>query len=178
MGTISILVAVSENGVIGRDNSLPWQLPDDLKRFKALTMGHTLIMGRKTYDSIGSPLPGRTSIVISRREDYSPEGVEVRRSIDAALESATSDDIFIIGGAEIYSQTFEHADRLLITRVSAEIQGDSSSGLLTGTIYAKWAHFKISGKGTYDAQFVIGSLNVPGQGDVELTWRNEPHVFA
>ncbi len=126
---LSIIVAVAKNGVIGRDGGLPWRLSADLRRFKRLTMGHAILMGRKTWESIGRPLPGRTSIVISGQADYSPghEEVLVASSVEQALEMADGcgkDEAFVIGGAQIYSTTLPHADRLLITRVQAEVEGD------------------------------------------------------
>jgi dihydrofolate reductase len=117
---ISIIAAVSDNNVIGRANGLPWHLSTDLKRFKALTMGHPMVMGRKTFDSIGRVLPGRRTIVITRHQIETP-GVEVVRSVDDALV----DGAFICGGAEIYAQTIHRASRMYLTRVHAEIEGDA-----------------------------------------------------
>ncbi len=121
----SIIVAISENNVIGRDGGLPWHLSADLQRFKRLTMGCLIIMGRKTYESIGRPLPGRTSIVVTRQDDYQPAGVLVAPSLDQALDIAqTDDEAFVIGGAEIYRQALPRANRLVVTRVHATIDGD------------------------------------------------------
>jgi len=125
---ISIIVAVSENGVIGKDNQLLWRLPDDLKRFKKLTLGHPIIMGRKTFDSIGKPLPGRTSIVITRNRNFSMEDVIAVHNIEEALQEAAkleADEAFIIGGGELYSATLAIADRLYITEVNTIISGDT-----------------------------------------------------
>ena len=125
---VSFIVAVSENGVIGSDNQLPWRLPDDLKRFKRLTMGSPMIMGRKTYDSIGKPLPGRTTIVLTRSNDYQPEGVEVVHSLDDALKLARSlsaEEVFVIGGGEIFNQAMELAGRIYLTKVLTHIEGDT-----------------------------------------------------
>ncbi|TDE18588.1 dihydrofolate reductase [Dyadobacter psychrotolerans] len=125
---ISIIVAVSENRVIGKDNQLLWRLPDDLKRFKKLTFGHPIIMGRKTFDSIGKPLPGRTSIVVTRDRNFSMEGVIAVHSVREALEEAEkleTDETFIIGGGELYSLTLALADRLYITEVNTIISGDT-----------------------------------------------------
>src|SRR5580765_2157287 len=100
---ISLIVAMSENGVIGRDGRLPWKLPADMARFKALTMGHPIIMGRNTYESIGRPLPGRRNIVLSSRPEFAPTGVEVVPSWEAALELVRGEDeVFVIGGAAVY----------------------------------------------------------------------------
>jgi len=124
--TISIIAALASNNVIGRGNQLPWHLSADLKRFKALTMGHHLIMGRKTFESIGRPLPGRTTIVATRRSDVSAPDVVVAPSLDAALDLARGDgEIFIAGGADIYEQMIHRADRMYLTRVHADIEGDA-----------------------------------------------------
>ena len=125
---LSILVAVAENGVIGRENDLPWRLSADLKRFKEITMGHTIIMGRKTWDSIGRPLPGRTSVVISRQADYRTPFEEVRvvGTVEDALESSReSAEVFAVGGAAIYALALPLANRLYLTRVHAEVVGDT-----------------------------------------------------
>lgn len=120
-------MAVAANGVIGRGNDLPWRLSADLRRFKELTMGHHLVMGRKTWESIGRPLPGRVMVVISRSRPQVPSGVVLVESIPQALEVARragDDEVFVVGGGEIYRQTLELADRLYLTRVHAEVVGD------------------------------------------------------
>ena len=123
---VSLIAAVAENGVIGRSNAIPWHLPADLERFKARTTGHHIIMGRKTFESIGRPLPKRTSIVLSRNADYRPAGVLVAPTLDAALELASDDDeVFVIGGAEVYRPALPRADRLYLTIVHAAIEGDA-----------------------------------------------------
>src|SRR5262245_41471215 len=125
---VSIIVAVAENGVIGRDGTLPWHLPDDLKRFRQLTMGHAVVMGRKTWESIGRPLPGRQMIVVTRQADYHPHGVHVAASLDDALQTARAagdDEAFVIGGAEIYRHALPLADRLYLTRIHATVEGDT-----------------------------------------------------
>lgn len=128
---LSLIVAVSENGVIGRNGDLPWRLSADLKRFKQVTMGHVMLMGRKTWESIARPLPGRTSVVISRQADYQTGFAEVpiAANLDEALlqaqsASINSNELFVIGGARIYELTLPRADRLLLTRVHAEVEGD------------------------------------------------------
>lgn len=122
---LSLIVAISENAVIGRDGELPWRLSADLRRFKRLTMGHHIVMGRKTFESIGRLLPGRKMIVVTRREEYKPAGVIVARDLSAAIEAAAGDDeVFVIGGGEIYRQAIEMADRIYLTRVHAEVEGD------------------------------------------------------
>lgn len=124
--TISIIVAADENNVIGKDNDLIWHLPADLKHFKNLTTGHHAIMGRKTYESIGRPLPNRTFIVITRNADYKAEGCIVVNSLEDGIKAVTNDDeAFIIGGAEIYRQALEHTDKIYLTRVHHEFEGDT-----------------------------------------------------
>lgn len=125
---VSILVAVAENGVIGRNGKLPWHLGDDLKQFKRLTMGHTIVMGRKTWDEIGRALPGRSSVVISRQVGFYAEGAQVVGSWNDALpiaEAAGDGEVFVIGGAEIYRLTMPRVDRLYLTRVHAQVEGDA-----------------------------------------------------
>ena len=123
---VSLLVAVAENGVIGRDNTLPWHLSDDLRRFKALTLGKPMLMGRKTFESIGKPLPGRTSLVLSRSRDWARPGATVVRSLEEALERAGAvPELVVIGGAEVYRLALPHAQRIYLTRVHAEIPGDT-----------------------------------------------------
>ena len=125
---VSLIVAVSSNGVIGRDGGLPWRLSNDLKHFKKLTMGHHLIIGRRTWDEVGKPLPGRTMVVVTRSRRFAPEGVRVAHSLEEALDIARDDDEpFIGGGAHIYRMALENnlVDRLYITRVRAEVDGDT-----------------------------------------------------
>ena len=128
---LSLIVAVSRNGVIGANNALPWHLPEDLKYFKSVTMGKPIIMGRKTYDSIGRPLPGRTNIVITRNISWSAEGVVVAQTLAQALALGKkacaahgADEIVVIGGAQIYNETLPAAHRLYLTEVDADIEGD------------------------------------------------------
>lgn len=123
---ISLVVAAARNNVIGKGNALPWDLPNDLKHFREVTAGHTVIMGRKTFESIGRPLPKRRNIVITRQEGYQPEGVEVVDSLDAAVAAVPpSDEVFVIGGGEIFKQALPIADRVYLTRVEADIEGDA-----------------------------------------------------
>jgi dihydrofolate reductase len=122
----SIIVAMARNRVIGVDNTLPWHLPADLKHFKELTMGHHIVMGRKTYESIGKPLPGRTSIVITRNVNNVVPGVIVVNSLEAAIAACGNDEeIFVIGGAELYRQAIALADRIYLTEIDADISGDA-----------------------------------------------------
>ena len=123
---LSIIVAAAANGVIGRDNQLPWHLPADLRHFKQTTMGKPILMGRKTWESIGRPLPGRTNIVITRDSDYSAAGCVVVNSIDAAMEAAGSEDeIMVIGGAELYRQVLPRTDSVYLTRIHEDFEGDT-----------------------------------------------------
>lgn len=126
---LALVVAVADNGTIGARNGLPWRLPEDLKRFKALTLGKPVIMGRKTFDSIGKPLPGRTNIVITRQAGLPLEGCIVVPSLSDAMRAAAvqaPDEAMIIGGAEIYRQALPLATRVYLTRVHAQIEGDAS----------------------------------------------------
>lgn len=123
---LSIVVAMAANGIIGRDNRLPWHLPADLQHFKQTTMGKPILMGRKTYESIGRPLPGRTNIVITRDSQYRAAGCVVVNSIDAALEAAgEQDEIMIIGGADFYRQVLPQADTIYLTLVHESFEGDT-----------------------------------------------------
>jgi dihydrofolate reductase len=124
---VSIIVAAAENGVIGRNNQLPWRLSADLQRFKKLTMGHAIIMGRKTYESIGRPLPGRRMIVISRQPDYTaPDATTVPNFGKALTEAAKHNEteVFVIGGSKVFESALPIAERLYLTRVHADVQGD------------------------------------------------------
>lgn len=127
--TVTLVVAMGANRVIGADGALPWRLPEDLAHFKALTLGHPMIMGRATYESIGRPLPGRTTIVITRQLDWTAEGVEVAASLDAALARATEldDEVFVVGGGQVYAEVLERdlVDVLAVTRVAASPDGDT-----------------------------------------------------
>ena len=126
---LSAVVAVAINGTIGRGNTLPWKLRGDLQRFKRLTMGHSLVMGRKTYESIGRPLPGRKTIVLTRQKDKSFEGVQIATSFEEAIALVPNDSIaFIVGGAEIYRVAMPLVTNLYLTRVMADIDGDAIFG--------------------------------------------------
>ena len=125
---VSLIAALDRHRGIGKDNQLPWRLSADLKRFRELTMGHHLIVGRKTYESIGKPLPGRTMIIVTRQPGFQAEGSLVVDSVAAALalaESRGESEVFVIGGAEIYVQTLAQADRLYLTQVEAEVAADT-----------------------------------------------------
>jgi dihydrofolate reductase len=123
---ISVIAAMDRNRVIGRENQLPWHLPADLKWFKKNTIGKTIVMGRKTFESIGRPLPGRTNIVLSRDENFSAEGCLVVHTIEEVFQEVDNEDeIMIIGGAQLFKQLISRANRLYITRIDAEFDGDS-----------------------------------------------------
>jgi dihydrofolate reductase len=123
--SVSIVVAAAENGVIGSGNELPWRLPDDLKRFKSLTLGKPIVMGRRTWDSIGRPLPGRTNIVVTRRAGLQLEGCTVVGSLAAAFEAvASAPEVMVIGGADIYRQAIASTTTVHLTRVHARVAGD------------------------------------------------------
>jgi dihydrofolate reductase len=121
---ISIIAAIAENGVIGRDNTLPWKLPADLQYFKKITMGHPIIMGRKNHEDIGRPLPGRQNIILTRDSTYQANGCTVVNSVEQAVHAAEQEEIFIIGGAEIYRLFLPVADRLYITQIHQEVEGN------------------------------------------------------
>lgn len=124
MTELAMIVAAAENRVIGRDNQIPWHLSEDLKRFKKITMGHPLIMGRKTFESLGKPLPGRPHLVLSRQADYQPEGVRVFGDLPAALQAA-GDRAFVIGGEAVFKEAYPRATTLYFTRVHATPEGDA-----------------------------------------------------
>jgi dihydrofolate reductase len=122
---ISLIVAMDKNRGIGVDNKLPWHIPSDLKRFKQLTMGHHIMVGRKTYETIGKPLPGREMIVVTRQKDYVAEGCIVVSSIKQAIQEAEDhheEELFVIGGGEIFLQVFDMADKIYLTNVHAEVE--------------------------------------------------------
>lgn len=124
---LTIIVAAAENDVIGRDGALPWHLPGDLRHFKRVTMGKPIIMGRKTHESIGRALPGRTNIVISRQSDYSADACHVVHTLDEALGQAADEgatEAMVIGGAALYAESLPRTDRILLTRVHASLDGD------------------------------------------------------
>lgn len=125
---LSAITAVAENNVIGIHNELPWRLPADMKYFKNVTMGHVVIMGRKTYESFGKALPGRTSIVVTRQKDYVLADATVVHSLEAAIDKSRSsgeEEAFVIGGAEIYKQSMNVLDKLYLTRIHADFEGDA-----------------------------------------------------
>ncbi len=124
---ISLIVAMASNRVIGDKGEIPWKIPGEQKMFKEVTMGHTMIMGRKTYEAIGRALPGRTNIVITRQSEYQAPGCKVVHDLDSALESCSpeEDEAFIIGGGQIYNETISAADRIYLTVLPREVSGDT-----------------------------------------------------
>lgn len=161
---IALIWAMARNGVIGRDNKLPWHLPEDLKYFKRVTTGKPVIMGRKTYDSIGRPLPNRTNIVVTRDASLTRPGIRVVTSLDAALDLARADavisdvgEVMVMGGADIYAQALPHADRLYVTLVHAEVEGDAVFPPIDLNAYRELARedFKAGDANPYDYSFVV-----------------------
>lgn len=124
---ISLIVAMAQNRVIGRDNKMPWHLPADLKRFRAITMNCPILMGRKTFESIGRPLDGRANLILSKQENYQPQGCHVFQSLENALEAAKTlgNELFIIGGATLYEMTLPLAQKLYLTQIQTEFDGDT-----------------------------------------------------
>lgn len=166
--SIALIVAAASNRAIGKNNALPWYLPNDLKYFKATTMGKPLIMGRKTYESIGKPLPGRTNIVLTTDQQYASEGVKVVHAVDEALSVARSvafldeaQEVIVIGGAEIYALLLPEAQRLYMTEVKAEIEGDA---FFPEVDWSQWTErgredFFAEGPNPYDYSFVVYDKN-------------------
>lgn len=158
MPEISIIVAIDQNKAIGKDNQLLWHLPNDLKFFKKTTSGHTIIMGRKTYDSIGKPLPNRRNIVITRNKDLKIDGAEVYTSLKEALENSKSEnEIFVIGGAEIYNQALPLSNKIYLTQVHHKFEADTYLDRLNLSEWAvteKEDHFKDE-KHLYDYSFIV-----------------------
>ncbi len=161
---IVLIAAFAQNRVVGINNKLPWHLPEDLKYFKRTTTGKAIIMGRKTYDSIGRPLPNRTNIVITRNSDFKAEGVKVVSSLEAAIELAKEvnyingiEEVMIIGGASIYETALPIADRLYLTHVHADVKGDA---YFPEVNFAQWQEVarddhQASDNNPYDYSFVV-----------------------
>jgi len=154
---VSIIVAMAANGVIGRDNQLPWHLPADLKHFRQTTMGKPILMGRKTWESIGRPLPGRTNIVITRDSAYSAAGCEVVTSIDAAITAAgEQDEVMVIGGAELYRQVLPYTDTIYLTRIHEVFEGDTRFPEIRNSEWhqVKRIDYEADEKNTHDYSFI------------------------
>lgn len=161
---LSLIVARAANGCIGRNNKLPWYLPEDLKYFKKVTFGKPIIMGRKTWESLKGPLPGRTNIVISRQPGYQADGIKVVHSLQEAIALAESialiddiDEVVVIGGAQIYAEALPCADILYLTEVHAEVDGDAFFPPYNGEEWQVVGRedFPAAGPNPYDYSFVI-----------------------
>lgn len=155
---MSIIVAMAGNRVIGKDNGLPWRLPGDLKRFKSLTMGHHIIMGRKTFESIGRPLPGRINVVVTRNAAFRPAGVTLAGSVAAAIDlSAGDSEIFVIGGAELYRESLGLANRIYLTEIHANVEGDTFFPQLDPGEWREFSreHHPASTPLEHDSDFVV-----------------------
>ncbi|WP_277252033.1 dihydrofolate reductase [Neptunomonas phycophila] len=161
---LAMIVAQSSNRVIGRDNKLPWYLPGDLKYFKQATMGKPIIMGRKTFESIGKPLPGRLNIIISRDASFTAQGIKVVMSLPEAIELAESqalidgvDEAMIIGGAQIYALALPEVERLYITQVHADIEGDAYFPEFNRSQWTELGRedFSAQGPNPYDYSFIV-----------------------
>ena len=162
MSQIAIIVAVSKNGVIGKDNQLIWRLSDDLKNFKRLTTGHVVVMGRKTFDSIGKPLPNRINVVISRQKDLQIEGCLIANSLENAFGIARKnakhdEEIFVIGGEDIYRQALPFSDRVYCTEVEAVVEGDAHFAPLDMKVWFELLrdNFSANEKNEYNFSFAI-----------------------
>lgn len=154
---ITIIAAIAENNALGKDNQLIWHLPADLKRFKQVTLNHHIIMGRKTFESLGKPLPNRTSIIISRNKNYIAEGCIVVNSLNEALQAAAADkNPYILGGAEIYKQAIEIADKLDLTFVHHTFDADAFFPVIDSSVWKETSRqrFKADEKNKYDYSFV------------------------
>lgn len=139
---LALVVAMARNGVIGRGNALPWHLPEDLKHFKALTLGKPILMGRRTFEAIGRPLPGRENLVLTRERDWRADGVSTVHSLEEALErAAQASELMVIGGAEVYRLTLPLAQRIYLTEVLADVEGDTSFPPL---VAAEWRELQSS----------------------------------
>lgn len=167
---ISLIVAMDRNGLIGHGNALPWRLPADLRHFKAVTLGKPIVMGRRTHESIGRPLPGRTNIVISRDPDYMAPGCTVVASIDAALAAAGgAPEVMLIGGAQLYTELLPRAQRIYLTHIDAAFEGDTWFPALTP---ADWRELERSEHvpdehNPYPYSFVLLERRTPVSGPVE-----------
>lgn len=156
MSQVVIVAAVARNGVIGVDNRLPWRIPEDLARFKTMTMGHALVMGRATFESIGRPLPGRSNIVLTRNPDWSADGVDVVGSLQQGMELAASrgQDVFVAGGAEVYRGALDVADRMELTEVDAEPDGDTHFPVV------EWSQWSVSAREIHDGYSFVSYQRV------------------
>ena len=138
ISSLTLIAAVARNGVIGADGGMPWHLPDDLRRFKQLTLGAPMMMGRRTFESIGRPLPGRRTVVVTRDADWSVDGVDVAHSVEEALDLlAYEPRVSVVGGGQIYRQTIDDADALEITEVDLDVDGDTTFPPIDAHVWEK-----------------------------------------
>jgi dihydrofolate reductase len=154
---LSLIVAIAKNRVIGFENKMPWHLPAELAYFKRVTMGHPIIMGRKTFESIGRPLPGRRNIVVSRDRAYAAAGVDVVHSLDAATAACKNENAFIIGGATLYAEALPKVDRLYITEIDASPDGDTFFPALDGREWKETSRERRERdeKNQFDVSFIV-----------------------
>lgn len=153
---LSLIVAVAKNNVIGGNNKLLWHLPADLKHFKTTTMDHTIIMGRKTFESIGKPLPGRKNIIVTRQTDYEAKGCIIANNLQAAVDQCENEaEAFIIGGADIFKQSMNAADKIYFTRIYHEFEGDTFFPSINLSVWKlmKYLKFHADEKNKYDYSF-------------------------
>jgi dihydrofolate reductase len=156
MSCLSVIAAVAENNAIGLDNGLPWHLPEDLKHFRSLTMGHHIIMGRKTYESLGRLLPGRITVIVTRQSDYCVAGALVATSLEEAVSLCGNDDeVFVIGGAELYKLALPVADRLYLTEVSGEFAADTFFPAYEKTAWREVARERLVSEGGLAFSFAV-----------------------
>ncbi|MEO1653721.1 MAG: dihydrofolate reductase [Bacteroidota bacterium] len=170
---ISLIVAVSKNGVIGQNGKLPWRLSDDLKLFKQTTLNHYILMGRKTFESIGRPLPKRENLVISRQPDYSAPGIQVFPNLPAAFaqaEAAGEKEVFVIGGGEIYRLALPYSHRIYLTQVDTHIEGDTFFPELDPGIWQEQSrvHYAANDKNQYAFDFVVLEKHLKWIGDPQI----------
>ena len=168
---VALVVAVAKNGVIGNNGDMPWRMSSDLRYFKALTMGKPVVMGRKTFESIGRPLPGRPNIVISRRPDYAPGGVDVAGTFSDGLARAChlarksdTDEVMVIGGGQIYARAMEQAQRIYLTEILLEVDGDTRFGPIESSEWEEISreHHAAGEHDSADYAFVVFERRVPG----------------
>jgi len=173
---ISMIAAVARNGVIGKDNRLPWNLPADLAYFKKVTMGHAVVMGRRTFESIGRPLPGRCNIILTGDRNYHPENCIIMHSVEEVLEYGKDRDIFIIGGAKVYKSFMNHAGMLYITLIDRDFEGDAyfpeiDKSQWTVVSQTKWGKDESSG---YRYRYIVYRKN-SGVFDIDTPLANSLH---